>query len=85
MKLSKLKKFINRKASVNQYSTRAVIKAVNSNGTYNVELLSGETMQNITPQSLGSTFKYQVDMFVTLEFSGGDWQIAGLAALRGGD
>lgn len=85
MNLERFKRFVKRQANINQYSTRGKITAVNSNGTFNIELLSGEILSYVTPQSLGSNFKYQEGMFVTLENSGGDWQVAGLAAMRGGD
>lgn len=76
---------IKRTLDINVYSKVGKIVSENVGGTYNVELNSGETLTYVTPQSFGSNYKFQEGQFVTLEKTGGDWQIAGFSALRGGD
>lgn len=70
-------------ASLQKFSQNAQIKAVNTGGYYDVVTQGGAIYNNITSSVRG--IKFIVDQWVTLEFFGGDWVIAGISAMRGGD
>ena len=78
-----LQRNINRKANNQNFAKIAKITAVLAGGQYDVETSNGVTMNGVV--SVAYSIKFQVGQWVTLEFFGGDWVIAGIAAHKGGD
>lgn len=70
-------------AQLNEFSKIGKILQRNENGRYKVAIMSGGVMDDITIGVAG--LKFMEGDYVTLEFFGGDWQIVGRSARRGGD
>jgi len=68
------------------YKTKEVkiakVLSVNTNKTYNLELLDGTPIEYVRNQT---NKKWIEEDYVHIEKAGGDWSIMGIAASRGGD
>ena len=72
---------IRKQAQRQNFAKIAKVTVVHLGGLYTVELAGGQTLNMLNSLS-GS--KFYVGQWVTLEYLGGDWVIAGEGAQRGG-
>lgn len=78
----KLSEKIRKGAKRENFAKIAKVTTVHPGGLYTVELSGGQTLNKLN--SVSSGFRFSVDQWVTLEFFGGDWVIAGDSAQKGG-
>lgn len=79
----KLSTQISRNATNQKFAKIAKITAVLTGGYYDVEDSTGTPITRVV--TVGANLKYYVGQWVTLEYFGGDWAIAGVSAHKGGD
>jgi hypothetical protein len=72
---------IRKQTSMDTFAKIAKVSVVIPGGRYDVELGGGQTLNGLTTVTKN---KYNVDDWVTLEFFGGDWVIAGMGSQKGG-
>lgn len=73
---------LDRRAASQNFAKIAKVTSVNVGGLYDVELTGGQALNNVN--SIAG-YKLYEGQWVTLEYFGGDWTIAGNSAQRGGD
>ena len=78
-----LQRNVAKKASNQNFAKIAKITAVLPGGIYDVETSNGNPLTGLV--NIAYNIKFQVGQWVTLEYFGGDWLIAGIAAHKGGD